>query len=213
MKRLVLADDHAMVLDGLRRILSAEYEVVGTALDGRRVVDFAQKLRPDLVVLDVSMPQLNGIEAARQILKLLPAIKIIFVTQQLDPNYVRAALDAGAAGYVAKQSASTEMLRAVRAVLEGRYYVTPLAWQRPDQPPSPGVSRSNPAEMFGKKLTGRQREVLQLIAEGKTAKQIATALGLSAKTVEFHRNALMDSLGMRTTAELTRYALIHGIIQ
>lgn len=212
MKRLVIADDHALVLEGLCRILSENYDIVGTARNGREVVDLVQRLHPDLVVMDLSMPELNGIEATKRIVRCCPTVKIVFTTQQLDSNYVRAALDAGASGYVAKQSASTELLEALRIVLAGRYFVTPLAVPN-DGIPLARASRENPGEMFGSRLTSRQREVLQLIAEGKASKEIASALNISIKTVDFHRGAVMAVLGLRTTAELTRYAMMHGIIE
>ncbi|HEY4011308.1 MAG TPA: response regulator transcription factor, partial [Acidobacteriaceae bacterium] len=132
MKRILIADDHVMVLEGLCAVLQREYQVIGTAKNGRELVDRAEQLKPDVIVLDVSMPELNGIEACRQIHKSARAIKIVFVTQQLDPAYVRAAFEAGAMGYVAKQSASAELLEAMRLVLAGRYYVTPLATANTD---------------------------------------------------------------------------------
>lgn len=212
MKRILLADDHVLVSDALCSILEKNYRVAGTAKNGRELVEKALELKPDVIVLDISMPELNGIEACRQLQTSGSTAKVVFVTQQLDPEYVGAAFDAGAMGYVAKQSASGELLEAVRLALLGRYYVTPLVTPRPEVGASPRVPRSNPAEMFGSRLTSRQREVLQLVAEGKTTKEIASALNISFKTVEFHRGSVMDQLGLRTTAELTRYALIHGII-
>jgi DNA-binding NarL/FixJ family response regulator len=210
-KRLVIADDHALMLEGLSRLLANDFEIVGTAKNGRALLAEAERLRPDVVVLDVGMPELNGIEAARQLCELLPEAKIIFITQQLDPAYIHAAFTAGAMSYVAKQSASTELVKAIEMALKGQYYVTPLAGAE--------IARSvgrqpekNPAELFGGELTPRQREVLQLVAEGKSSKQIAVLLNISAKTVGFHRNCLMDELGLRTTAELTRYAMARGII-
>lgn len=212
MKRILVADDHVLVSEALCGILEHEYEVIGTAKDGRELVERARELKPDVIVLDVSMPELNGIEACRQLQTSGNKAKVVFVTQQLDSVYVRAAFDAGAMAYVAKQSASSELLQAVRLAVLGRYYVTPLATPKPESGGFPRVLRSNPSEMFGAQLTGRQREVLQLIAEGKTSKEIASTLNISAKTVEFHRGSVMDQLGLRTTAELTRYAFIHGII-
>jgi DNA-binding NarL/FixJ family response regulator len=212
MKRILVADDHVMVSEAICSILEKNYEVAGIAKDGRELVEKAFQLRPDVIVLDISMPELNGIEACRQLQALGCTAKVVFVTQQLGSEYVRAAFDAGAMGYVAKQSASSELLQAVRLALMGRYYVTPLVASGPDNEPAPKIQRSNPAEMFGARLTGRQREVLQLVAEGKTTKEIAAALNISVKTVEFHRSCVMDQLGLRTTAELTRYALIHGVI-
>ncbi len=212
MKRILLADDHVLVSEAICAILEKNYEIAGTAKDGRELIEKANRLKPDVIVLDISMPELNGIEACRQLQAAECTAKVVFVTQQLGSEYVRAAFDAGAVGYVAKQSASSELLQAVRLALLGRYYVTPLVASGSDGESVPKVRRSNPAEMFGARLTGRQREVLQLVAEGRTTKEIASALNISAKTVEFHRSSVMDQLGLRTTAELTRYALIHGII-
>ena len=210
-KTILIADDHTLMLEGLTRLLSSEFEVVGTATNGRIVLDEAQRLKPDVVVLDVGMPELNGIEAARRLTKLLPSAKIVFVTQQLAPAYLHAAFAAGAKAYVAKQSATSELIAAIQLALEDRFYVTPHAGVEVAQFANMN-SKQNPAEMFGTKLTPRQREVLQLVAEGKSTKQIATALGISAKTVEFHRNSLMDELGLRTIAELTRFAVSQGIV-
>jgi len=210
-KTILIADDHTLMLEGLTRLLSSEFEVVGTATNGRIVLDEAQRLKPDVVVLDVGMPELNGIEAARRLTKLLPSAKIVFVTQQLAPAYLHAAFAAGAKAYVAKQSATNELIAAIQLALEDRFYVTPHAGVEVAQFANMN-SKQNPAEMFGTKLTPRQREVLQLVAEGKSTKQIATALGISAKTVEFHRNSLMDELGLRTIAELTRFAVSQGIV-
>jgi DNA-binding NarL/FixJ family response regulator len=209
-KTLLLADDHSLMLEGLTRLLAEEYEIAGTATNGRELLNQAQRLRPNVIVLDVGMPEMNGIEAARQILSVLPQTKLVFVTQQLDQNYLHAAFQAGANGYVAKQSASSELLAAIRMALQGRFYVTPLI-PITDQ----GLlrdPRKNPAGLFGGQLTQRQREVLQLVAEGKAMKEISTALNISVKTVEFHKNGLMNELGLRTTAELVRYAIDQGMV-
>lgn len=211
MKRLLLADDHGLMLEGLSRLLSGEFDIVGTATNGRTLVAEAERLRPDVVVLDIGMPELNGIEAARRVNKSMPHCKIVFVTQQLDPAYVHAAFSAGAMAYVAKQSASTELVDAIKRALRDHYYVTPLVSAKASEFASMDPTR-NPSKYFGSSLTPRQREVLQLVAEGKTTKEISLALHISPKTVEFHRNSLMDELGVRTTAELTRYAILHGIV-
>ena len=208
--KLLLADDHAILLDGVRKLLESEYEIVGSAADGRELVASALRLSPDVVLLDIGMPLLNGIEAARQIQRTAPHVKVVFLTQQSHKSYVQEAFRAGALGYILKQSAATELLQGLREVLQGRYYVTPLVagpamTERLD-------STTNPSEMFGESLTPRQREVLQLVAEGKAAKEIAAIVGISVKTVEFHKAAIMEELGLRTTAELTRYALQHGIV-
>jgi DNA-binding NarL/FixJ family response regulator len=210
-KRILLGDDHALMLEGLVRLLETEFEIAGTALNGRTLVQMAQDLEPDVVVLDVGMPELNGIEAARQLTKLLPTTKIIFVTQQLGAAYLHAAFSLGAMAYVAKQTAGKELVTAIRMAIKGQYYVTPLAGEEAREFNSVDPKR-NPVGLFGGKLTPRQREVLQLVAEGRSTKEISAALGISQKTVEFHRNSLMDELGMRSIAELTRYAISQGIV-
>ncbi len=210
-KTILIADDHTLMLEGLARLLAAEFEVVGTAPNGRVLLEEAQRLQPDVAVLDIGMPELNGIETANRLMKILPSTKIVFVTQQLAPAYLHAAFAAGAKGYVAKQSASNELIAAIRMALEDRYYVTPHAGTEAARLASLNPKK-NPAEMFGTKLTPRQREVLQLVAEGKSTKQISASLGISPKTVEFHRNSLMDELGLRSIAELTRFAVSQGIV-
>jgi DNA-binding NarL/FixJ family response regulator len=210
-KRLLLADDHGLMLEGLTRLLAGEFDIIGAVTDGRSLVAEAERLRPDVVVLDIGMPELNGIEAARRVNRSLPACKIIVVTQQLDPAYVHAAFTAGAKAYVAKQSASKELVEAIHQALRDHYYVTPLVGKEAAERAALDPRR-NPSEFFGSALTPRQREVLQMVAEGKTTKEISAVLNISPKTVEFHRNSLMDELGVRTTAELTRYAILHGII-
>ena len=211
LKRLLIADDHALMLDGLSRLLGGEFEIVGTAANGRTVIEEAKRLNPDVIILDVGMPEMNGIEAARRLTKLLPSVRIVFATQQLSQEYLHAAFAAGARGYVAKQSATTELVNAIHLALAGRYYVTPLAGAEAARLSKQDPTQ-NPAELFGSKLTPRQREVLQLVAEGKSTKEISATLNISVKTVEFHRNSLMDELGLRSIAELTRYAVSQGII-
>jgi len=210
-KRLLIADDHLLVLEGLSRLLGNEFEVVGTVRDGHSLLTQAELLQPDVIVLDVGMPGMNGIEAARRMNKLAPAAKLVFVTQQLDPAYIHAAFATGAMGYVAKQSASSELVIAIRQALQNQYYVTPLAGEEAARFTTLHP-KTNPMEMFGAELTPRQREVLQMVAEGKSSKEISAALSISVKTVEFHRNSLMDQLGIHTVAELTRYAMLRGII-
>ncbi|HYP06136.1 MAG TPA: response regulator transcription factor [Bryobacteraceae bacterium] len=207
---VLVADDHPILLEGVRRLLETEYDIVATAADGRELVAATLRLSPDIVLMDIGMPLLNGIEAARLIKRNAPQVKIVFLTQQSHRSYVQEAFRAGAAGYVLKQSAATELIRSLREVLQSRYYVSPVIagadlTARLDP-------NKNPSDLFGGALTPRQREVLQLIAEGKAAKEIAGIVGISVKTVEFHKAAIMEELGLRTTAELTRYALQHGII-
>jgi DNA-binding NarL/FixJ family response regulator len=204
--RVLLADDHALILEGLRRVLEPEFEIAGTASNGRELVTMALQLRPDAVLLDVGMPELNGIEAARQLRRALPAVKILFVTQMEDRAYARAAFQAEASAYLLKQSATAELCTALREALAGRFYVSEALRGLLDGGFDPA---RNPA---GGELTPRQREVLQLVAEGKTGKEIASSLGISVKTVEFHKSAIMQELGLRSVAELTRYAIQHGIL-
>jgi DNA-binding NarL/FixJ family response regulator len=208
--RVLLGDDHHLVIEGLKSVLERHFDIVGIASNGRDLIAEAKRLSPDVILLDVSMPILNGIEAARQLKEQVPSSKLVFVTQKSDREYVQAALRLGASGYVLKQCAVSELVDAVNLVLAGKYYVTPLL--RTGIPEALFHPRSNPSELFGQALTGRQREVLQLIAEGKSNKQIANIIGVSVKTVDFHKSRLADELGLRTTAELTRYALEHGIV-
>jgi len=207
--RIVLADDHTLVLEGLCKILEDECDVVGTAEDGRKLLAMVQERNPDVVVLDISMPQLNGLDAARQLHKLLPACKIIFLTMHADPTYAREAFQIGASGYLLKRSAATELILAIQAVLKDQFYVTPVIAKEVLLPlcdESPLLSDAK------NRLTPRQREVLQLAAEGKAVKEIADILHLSTKTVEFHKTQIMRELKLRSTPELTKYAIAHGIV-
>jgi DNA-binding NarL/FixJ family response regulator len=207
--RIVLGDDHALILDGLRAALQPEFEIAGEAKDGKALVQVAERSRPDLVVLDISMPLLNGFESARQIKKNLPSTKLIFLSQHLNPAYLKQALKIGASGYVLKSGATEELQKAIATVMRGKIYVTPAfgedviagLWNRSGE-------ISNEAE----ELTDRQREILQLIVEGRANKEIADVLHVSIKTVEFHRARIMAKLGVRTVAELTKVALQQGLI-
>jgi DNA-binding NarL/FixJ family response regulator len=210
-KTVLIADDHILMLEGLTKLLASEFDVIGSATNGRLLLEEGQRLKPDVVVIDVGMPEMNGIEAARRLAKTLPSAKVVFVTQQLSPEYLRTAFASGARAYVAKQSAASELIEAIHLVLSGHYYVTPLAGSEAARLARMNPAQ-NPAELFGSKLTPRQREVLQLVAEGKSTKEISSTLGISPKTVEFHRNSLMDELGVRTIAELTRYAISQGMV-
>ena len=208
--RLILADDHALILEGLRSLLAAEFDIVAVALDGRELVQQVELLQPDAVLLDIAMPLLNGIEAARQIKKLVPKTKLLFVTQNPDREYVQVALRLGASGYVLKQSAVRDVVNALHEIFDGGFYVSPLLRRGiPEVLIKPG---QNPSELFGVALTPRQRQVLQLVAEGKSTKETAAILNISVKTVDFHKAGIMEEVGVRTTAELTRYAIEHGII-
>ncbi|MGQ0556795.1 MAG: response regulator [Nitrospiraceae bacterium] len=209
--RILMADDHAIVLAGLRKLVEAEGEVVGMVEDGRALVEAAQQLRPDIVLLDISMPLLNGLDAARQISKLVPESKLIFLTMHATPTYATEAFKAGASGYLIKRSAAVELKQAIQAVMRGQHYMTPLitkdvlaaTLQSPDgQLNKPLVTA----------LTQRQREVLQLVAEGKGTKAIASILNISVKTVEFHKFRIMSELDLHSTAELVKYAIGEGLV-
>lgn len=208
--RLLLVDDHALVLAGLSKLLDEQFEVIGTLNNGRELLKVVQRQEPDLILLDISMPLLNGIEAARQVQRIAPHIKIIVLTQQTGKEYVQAAFQAGARGYILKQSAAEELLTALEEVRAGRYYITPSLVPQDIAGVLDGTL--NPQAWFASELTPRQREVLQLVGEGKAGKEIADTLHISLKTVEFHKARLMDQLGLHTTAELTRYAIQQGII-
>jgi len=207
---LLIADDHTLVVEGFTRLLETDYEIVGSSPDGRALIADALRLKPDLILLDISMPEITGIEAARQLRESLPGSKIVIVTQQNGNGYVQEAFRVGVMGYLLKQSAAAELRNALQSVLRGQYYVTPLVTQ--GIPPSLIRPLVNPSELFGKSLTPRQREVLQWVAEGKAVKEIATILQISPKTVEYHKSVLMEELGRHTTAELTRYAIENGIV-
>jgi DNA-binding NarL/FixJ family response regulator len=203
--RILLADDHALVLEGFRHILDEHYELVGMVGDGRALLEAARATQPDIVILDVSMPLLNGIDAAAQLKKICPNAKIIIMTMHADVEYVRSAFEAGASAYVLKRSAVDELEQAIRAVLEDHSYITPLITKD-----LVDVFLSRPSE--SKCLTMRQREILQLLVEGRTAKEIANLLNVSSRTVEFHKGQIMEHLNLKTTADLIKYALTHGIV-
>jgi len=205
--RIVIAENHTMVAEGLRKLLENEFQLLEIVSNGRDLLKIVEDVRPDVVLLDIGMPLLNGIEAARYFQKApSPNIKVVVVTAHNESEYVIEAFRAGVSGYVLKRCAVSELVTAIREVLEGRRYITPLVAEHVV------AAATNPqARRNSMGLTARQREVLQLVAEGYTAKEIANSLNLSVKTAVFHKMAIMDKLGLRTTAELTRYALEHGI--
>jgi DNA-binding NarL/FixJ family response regulator len=206
--RVLLADDHTLVLDGFRKLLEEHCDIVGAVENGRALLEAAEQLHPDIITLDISMPQLNGIDAARHLQKRVPGAKLIFVTMHADQAYIAEAFKAGASGYLLKRSAGTELVQAIQTVMSGNYYVTALIAKDLVR----SVLSGAPPPVQEGSLTPRQREVLQLVAEGRTVKEIAATLKISPKTVEFHKSQLMDQLGLYTTAELTKYALTHGLI-
>ena len=207
--RLLLADDHRLVLEGLQGLLEPEFEVIGAVEDGRALVSAARQLEPDVVRLDVSMPLLNGIDAAHRLRKNCPSCKLIFVTMHDVRAYVKAAFLAGGSGYVLKRSAFRELITAIREVLHGGTYVSPEIDIDPRA--VSGEILQEPALPISR-LTARQREVLQLVAEGRRNKEIAYLLGISVKCIEYHRAALAKKLGTHNPAAFTRYAASVGLI-
>jgi DNA-binding NarL/FixJ family response regulator len=207
--RILLADDHALIIEGFKRILENRYDLVGTAADGRALIESAKALQPDVIILDVSMPLLNGIDAAAHLKKMCPVAKLIFVTMHADTEYVRSAFEAGASAYVLKRSAVDELEQAIRAVLAGHSYITPLITK--DLLSVFLAAPSAKASGTGG-LTLRQKEVLQLLTEGRTAKDIANVLKISPRTVEFHKGQILELLQLENTTDLIKYALTHGLV-
>jgi DNA-binding NarL/FixJ family response regulator len=207
--RILLADDHTLMLAGIRRLLENRYEVVGGAENGRALVDAALTLKPDLVVLDISMPLLNGIDAAREIKSKLHATKIVFLTMHGNAIYLRRAINIGALGYVLKSEAAEELLTAIEEARRGKLYVT-SAFSRDVLANS--VDWLNKAKRDPIQLTDRQREILQMVAEGKQNKEIADIAHISVKTVEFHRSRLMTKLDAHSVVELTKFAIEEGLV-
>jgi DNA-binding NarL/FixJ family response regulator len=204
--RVLVADDHGIVAEGIRALLERTCEVVGIVSDGRELIAEAPRLKPDVIVLDIGMPLLNGLDAAERLKELLPASRFVFLTMQDDANLAAAVLKLGAVGFVLKHAAASELLTAVAQVLEGRTYVTPKlraeSW----------AQRETRARQFSKELTPRQMEVLQLLAEGRPMKEIADILKVSEKTVMFHKYNIMESFNLKNNAELVLFALKHHVI-
>lgn len=208
--RILLADDHRLFLEGLRSLLDADFEIVGTVENGRALIAEVEKHHPDLIVADISMPLLNGIEATAQIKKIDPDMKIILLTMHPDVTYAARGFEAGASGYVLKHAATDELLTAIEQSLKGQTYVTPrIAGELLQFYKREGTMRR---KLTGRKLTPRQREVLQLLAEGHSAKEVAAILDISTRTVEFHKYRMMQELNLKSSAELIQYAIKHGII-
>ncbi|MBP1597096.1 MAG: two component transcriptional regulator, LuxR family [Acidobacteria bacterium] len=204
--RFLIADDHTIFAEALRALLEKTYSVVGVAADGRAMVAEAARLKPDVIVVDVGMPSLNGLDAARRVKQQAPNTKFVFLTMQDDANLAAAALELGAIAFVLKHSGKQELLQAIDHVLHGRSYLTPRLraedW----------VATEARARQFSKELTPRQREVVQLFAEGRPMKEIAWSLGLSEKTVEFHKRHIMEAFNLKSNAELVLFALKRGLI-
>jgi DNA-binding NarL/FixJ family response regulator len=205
---VLLADDHAVVADGLASLLRSEFTVVATVTDGARLLEAARQFRPEVVVTDLAMPGMSGLDALRRLLAggTVPTVpKVIVLTMHADPELAVEALRAGASGFIVKHAAGTELVAAIRSVLQGKTYLSPgLAQDVVGMLAEPGASGRET-------LTPRQREVLRLLADGRTMKEVAAALGVSPRTVETHKYQIMAALGLGSTAELIRYALEHGL--
>jgi DNA-binding NarL/FixJ family response regulator len=206
--RILLADDHVLLLEAFSKLLEPKYDVVGTATDGRKMLAMVQKLKPDVVLLDIAMPNLNGFDAGEKLKKLLPEVKIVFLTVNEDPDMVTEAFRIGANGYLLKNSAASELFQALDAVLSSKNYVTPSL--------EAGMLNSFIKNPSGQKahgnLTIRQREVLQLLAEGHTMKEVAASLNITPRTVAFHKYQIMEDLDIKTNSELIQYAIKHGLV-
>ncbi|HET6574372.1 MAG TPA: response regulator transcription factor [Fimbriiglobus sp.] len=206
--RILLADDHRLLREAFARLLETDCDVVGSVADGRALLAAAADLRPDIVVLDIAMPLLNGLDAARQLKREMPEVKVIFLTMSEDPDVAAEAFRVGASGYLLKNSAASELLQAIREVSRGRSYVTPLATRGlVDTLIHTAEPVAKPAE-----LSLRQREVLQLLAEGHTMKETARLLKITPRTVAFHKYTMMELLGLRSSAELVQFAIKTHII-
>jgi DNA-binding NarL/FixJ family response regulator len=217
MKRItvLLAEDHTIVREGFRKMLELEndFEVVGEAQEGREAVALAKKLHPAVVLMDIAMPKLNGLEATRQVLKALPGTKVVILSAHSDDAYVKNATESGAAGFLLKQTSAHEVCRAIREVQQGKTFFSPSVTRRRDRLDSQSHGRTGRLNKKAAQLTSREMEVLQLIAEGKANKETASELGIGIKTVEKHREHLMEKLDIHDTAGLTRYAISAGIIE
>jgi len=205
--KILLADDHPLTARGLHSALRPYFSTVGIVSDGIALLEQAEQLRPDLVILDITMPLLNGVDAARKIRQILPRVKILFLTMHADPTHLQAALKAGANGYILKSASPEEIIKAANRVLAGEIYIAAeLSTARL-------ASCTNAHEAAAKLgLSARERQTLQLIAEGRAAKEIAFVMSISPKTVAYHRENLKTKLGLRTTAELTRHAVEEGLV-
>jgi len=201
--RVILADDHKLVAEALHKLVAPHFEVVATVSDGHELLESATRLRPDLIVIDVSMPLLNGLEAGRELRKNMPGVKLVFLTMNEDPELAIEAMMAGAAAYVLKNGAASELLEAMRRALRGKSYITPQIARRMQE----SFIRNPHASSRPKSITPRQRQVVQLLAEGKSMKEAADILKVTPRTVAFHKYQLMQHLGLKTNADVVQFAI------
>jgi DNA-binding NarL/FixJ family response regulator len=206
--RVMLADDHTILVEAFRKLLEPHFEIVGTVSDGRALMEAAPNLKPDVIVVDIGMPLMNGLEAGQRLKEQMPAVKIIFLTMNEDPDVATQAMHSGASGYLLKSSAASELISAIHASLKGKSYITPQIAR--------GMQKSfikspRPKER-AKTLTPRQREVVQLLAEGKSMKEVASVLNVTPRTVAFHKYRVMEELHLETTAELIQFAIKSRIL-
>jgi DNA-binding NarL/FixJ family response regulator len=205
--RIILADDHVLLLDAIKNLLEPEFEIVGTFADGHALLNGAPKLDPDVIVLDIGMPKMNGLNAGQRLREALPKVKLIYLTMNLDPDIAADAFRLGASGYVAKNSAASELVHGIREVLRGRSYITPLMTEGMVGSFIQNIERKN-----HNKLTLRQTEVLQLLAEGRSMKEVAFILNVTPRTVAFHKYTMMEHLRLRSSAELIQFAIKSSIV-
>lgn len=207
--RVLLADDHRLVSEGLKSLLTEDFDIVGMVEDGRALIASAKELHPDVIVADISMPHLNGIDAIAQLKKSNASVKVILLTMHQDPAYARRAFEAGAVGFVVKHSAPAEIVMAIHAALKGQTFITPALASDVLRQAAHGSEETR--EDAGH-LTPRQREILQFLAEGCSAKEIAARLSISPRTVEFHKYQMMEMHGLHSSAELIHFAIKHGVV-
>ena len=205
--RILIADDHVLMAEALQHLLQVDFDVVGHVSDGRALLKAAQELQPDVVVVDIGMPLLNGLDAGEQLKARHPAIKVIYLTQNREPRYAVEAFRRKASAYLLKDSAASELTTAIREALQDRSYISPAIARDVVSYASTSADEASPRE-----LSGREREVLQLLAEGKSMKEVAAVLEISPRTVEFHKYRIMEHLGVRTNAELVQHAIKLGLI-
>jgi|SRR5215813_5538810 len=210
--RVILADDHTLMLDALKNLLEPEFDVVGTFADGRSLLAAAPSLNPNVIVLDIGMPTMNGLSAGERLTQLMPGVKLIYLTMNQDPDIAGEAFRLGASAYLVKNSAASELVRAIRDVLRGGYYVTPLMTEGMSDRIVGSFIKSFKQRKSRNQLTLRQKEVLQLLAEGRSMKEAAFILNVSPRTVAFHKYTMMEHLDIRSSAELIEYALKRSVV-